>query len=168
MFDWTEDRVAMLRKFVADRKSSGYAARALDPTGRLTRNSVTSKAAKLGLRFNSRTDLKSKAANHRRRRSAHSEQTLAQYAGERLPPVAFTPDPASIDADAIPVEQRKTLLELTPHSCRWPFGDPQTPEFFYCGAHTADNAAGIPYCRTHSRIAYNRPPKPQQSVRAAA
>lgn len=158
MFAWTENNVATLREDVAARKSSGYTARHLDPTGRLTRNSVTSKAAKLGLRFNSRTDLKSKAANHRRRRSAHSDQTLAQYAGGQLPPVAFTPRPASVDESAIPIEQRKTLLELTPSSCRWPFGDPQTPGFFYCGAH---NISGIPYCRAHSRIAYNHIPKPE-------
>lgn len=155
MFDWTEDRVATLRDCVAARKSSGDAARQLDPTGQLSRNSVTSNAAKLGLRFNSRTDLRSKAENQRRNK--HSEQTILQYAGERLPPVAFTPNPASVNADAIPAGQRVSLLDLTNSTCRFPYGEPGSESFFFCGARNADNAAGIVYCPLHSRIAYSRP-----------
>lgn len=158
MFAWTENNVASLRGHVASGKSSGYAATALDPTGHLTRNAVTSKAQKLGLRFNSRASgAAEKPQPRRRRRSAHSEEMLAQYAGGQLPPVAFTPNPASVNADAIPAGQRVSLLDLTNSTCRFPYGEPGTESFFFCGARNADNAAGIVYCPLHSRIAYSRP-----------
>ena len=46
-----------------------------------------------------------------------------------------------------------TFMELTPHTCRWPLGDPQQPGFAYCGDVSLD---GCPYCVVHAKIAYNR------------
>jgi GcrA cell cycle regulator len=58
-----------------------------------------------------------------------------------------------VDNAAIPVEQRKSTMELGPRDCRWPVGDPQEPGFFFCGAVQRD---GSSYCTAHHRIAYNR------------
>src|SRR3989304_3601865 len=64
----------------------------------------------------------------------------------------FTKIFAAIDSTWLdhiqPVEQRKTLLELQPHHCRWPIGDPQLPDFFFCAADKAD---GFSYCAGHLR-----------------
>src|SRR6478609_9034615 len=51
----------------------------------------------------------------------------------------------------IPIGQRRTILELTEQTCRWPIGDPGSTEFFFCGGNTI---AGLPYCAYHSRVAY--------------
>lgn len=56
----------------------------------------------------------------------------------------------------IPVEQRLTLLQLSEHTCKWPIGDPLTPDFYFCGQHSDD---GKPYCDFHSRRAYHQPDK---------
>ncbi len=56
----------------------------------------------------------------------------------------------------IPVEQRLTLLQLNEHTCKWPIGDPLTPEFYFCGQHSDE---GKPYCDFHSRRAYHQPDK---------
>jgi GcrA cell cycle regulator len=56
----------------------------------------------------------------------------------------------------IPVEQRLTLLQLSEQTCKWPIGDPLTPEFYFCGQHSDD---GKPYCDFHSRRAYHQPDK---------
>jgi len=53
----------------------------------------------------------------------------------------------------IPVEQRLTLLQLNEHTCKWPIGDPLTPEFYFCGQHSDE---GKPYCDFHSRRAYHQ------------
>lgn len=45
-----------------------------------------------------------------------------------------------------------TLAELNDETCRWPLGDPQSPDFRFCGA----KPDGMPYCRRHAHIAYNR------------
>lgn len=53
--------------------------------------------------------------------------------------------------NVIPMGQRRTLLELNEFTCRWPIGDPGTPDFFFCGTQAV---TGLPYCACHSRIAY--------------
>ena len=60
------------------------------------------------------------------------------------------PEPELID-NVIPIGQRRTLLELTEETCRWPIGDPGSADFFFCGGQTA---TGLPYCAYHSRVAY--------------
>jgi hypothetical protein len=47
-------------------------------------------------------------------------------------------------------KMRRTILELTEQTCRWPVGDPDSAEFFFCGGNTI---AGMPYCAYHSRVA---------------
>lgn len=53
----------------------------------------------------------------------------------------------------IPVEQRLTLLQLSEQTCKWPIGDPLTPDFYFCGQHSNE---GKPYCEFHSRRAYHQ------------
>lgn len=53
----------------------------------------------------------------------------------------------------IPVEQRLTLLQLSETTCKWPIGDPLTPDFYFCGQHSNE---GKPYCEFHSRRAYHQ------------
>jgi GcrA cell cycle regulator len=59
-------------------------------------------------------------------------------------------EPELID-NIIPIGQRRTLLELNEDTCRWPIGDPASPEFFFCGGKPL---TGVPYCGHHSRVAY--------------
>lgn len=53
----------------------------------------------------------------------------------------------------IPVEQRLSLLQLSESTCKWPIGDPLTPDFYFCGQHSNE---GKPYCEFHSRRAYHQ------------
>lgn len=53
----------------------------------------------------------------------------------------------------IPVEQRLTLLQLSEQTCKWPIGDPLTPDFYFCGQHPED---GKPYCQFHARRAFHQ------------
>jgi hypothetical protein len=47
--------------------------------------------------------------------------------------------------------QRRSLLELSTAVCRWPFGDPATADFFFCGASAL---AERPYCAAHCAQAF--------------
>jgi len=51
----------------------------------------------------------------------------------------------------IPMSERVTIMELKESMCRWPLGDPSTPEFRYCGTKSP---IGDTYCIHHARIAY--------------
>ena len=76
-----------------------------------------------------------------------------------MPKVKFTtPD----DDLAIPIEQRRTLLQLEDGMCKWPVGDPREPGFFFCGG---DVVEGLSYCIGHAWRAHNE--KPQQRMEAA-
>lgn len=46
------------------------------------------------------------------------------------------------------------LGELTDLTCRWPIGDPKTPEFEFCGARAVPDT---PYCAGHCGLAYQPP-----------
>lgn len=61
------------------------------------------------------------------------------------------PDIPRIDDTQIPFDQRKTLRELTDQTCRWPVGDPCSPEFFFCGAKPLET---YPYCAGHCAVAF--------------
>jgi GcrA cell cycle regulator len=53
----------------------------------------------------------------------------------------------------IPVEERKSLLQLNEQTCKWPIGDPLNSDFYFCGQHSLE---GKPYCDFHSRRAYHQ------------
>jgi GcrA cell cycle regulator len=53
----------------------------------------------------------------------------------------------------IPEDQRLSLLQLSEVTCKWPIGDPLTPDFYFCGQHSLE---GKPYCEFHARRAYHQ------------
>ena len=71
--------------------------------------------------------------------------------------------PAILRADPvsnIPKTQRKTVETLQTDDCRWPFGDPLTSEFHFCGHPKKD---GSPYCVEHMKQAF-QPVRPRTVV----
>jgi GcrA cell cycle regulator len=46
------------------------------------------------------------------------------------------------------------VAALTATSCRWPHGDPQHPDFRFCGSPVTAS----PYCEEHRAVAYLTPP----------
>ena len=59
--------------------------------------------------------------------------------------------PAPVEDVVVPMAERITLMELRESTCRWPFGDPSSSEFRFCGA---SSPVGTPYCEFHSKLAY--------------
>jgi GcrA cell cycle regulator len=62
----------------------------------------------------------------------------------------------------VPLAERVTIMELRESMCRWPMGDPTTPEFRFCGARAI---GGLPYCTHHAQIAY-QPAAERKRIRA--
>ena len=138
---WTDERVELLKKLWAEGLSASQIAGEL---GGITRNAVIGKVHRLGLSG--------------RAKSASSSSPRVALAFE----MEQEPEPELIE-NIIPIGQRRTLLELNEDTCRWPIGDPASPEFFFCGGKPL---TGLPYCSYHSRVAYQpanerrRSPKP--------
>ena len=53
--------------------------------------------------------------------------------------------------DSIPVSQRRSFMELTKDTCRYPVGDVGTERFFFCGAVPVE---GFPYCQKHADLCF--------------
>lgn len=87
-----------------------------------------------------------KPGERRTRRKAESK-------AEKLPPL-----PLAMPSDSVPLEQRKSLFELSDDHgrdlgfCRFPYGEPCDADFFFCGAPGCDVTDGRPYCRFHTRL----------------
>ncbi len=144
---WTDERVELLKKLWADGLSASQIAAEL---GGITRNAVIGKVHRLGLSGRA----KSPSSTSPRPRKARSSGMMRVSRPTMRGNTAFAyeyelePEPELID---IPLEQRKTLLQLTEKTCRWPVGDPGSSEFYFCGG---DSVNDLPYCSYHSRIAY--------------
>jgi len=76
-------------------------------------------------------------------------------AGQPLPP---QPSANEISPEALAkvneVEKsakKISLMELTEKTCKWPVGDPATPDFWFCGLPVQ---AGKPYCEAHVGVAF--------------
>ena len=145
---WTDDRVELLKKLWADGLSASQIAGEL---GGITRNAVIGKVHRLGLSGRAKSPSsatprprKARSGGHMLRVSRPSIRgnTALAYDYE------MEPEPELME---IPVEQRKTLLQLNERTCHWPIGDPGSVDFYFCGGETVNE---LPYCAYHSRVAY--------------
>jgi GcrA cell cycle regulator len=66
------------------------------------------------------------------------------------------------DEAVVPRLEGVTIMELREGVCRWPLGDPTSPDFRYCGARASE---GLPYCAYHAQIAY-QPATERKRLRA--
>ncbi len=61
-------------------------------------------------------------------------------------------------------EHLVTLAKLRPGMCSWPIGEPDSPDFHFCGEKAVE---GKPYCKVHCAKAYIRITKDGRKVAAA-
>ena len=76
-------------------------------------------------------------------------------AGQPLPPQPsaneISPEALAKVSEIEKKAKRLTLMELTERTCKWPVGDPATPDFWFCGLPVQ---AGKPYCEAHVGVAF--------------
>ena len=115
----------------------------------LSRNSVIGKATREGLHHPDKapkdTGLAQKVNHKRNRRRVHITASAGHEISVVLEKLEYITPPEDF---AIPKAQRKTLLQLTETTCRFPVGEPNEPDFFFCGA---DVIANSPYCTHHKQ-----------------
>jgi GcrA cell cycle regulator len=153
---WTDERVELLRKLWLDGLSASQIAAEL--ANGITRNAVIGKVHRLGLSgrvkapSTSTPRPRSKPQGHRPvSRPSAGPSMRGNTALAYAPRVQEAPAPKPELEVVIPMSERVTIMELREAMCRWPLGDPATPEFRYCGGKSE---IGDPYCTYHARIAY--------------
>ncbi|MDE2071178.1 MAG: GcrA cell cycle regulator [Patescibacteria group bacterium] len=146
---WTEERSALCAKLWADGLSASQIAAEL---GGVTRNGVMGKVHRMGLSGRAKAPSSSSPRPRKARSSGGmfrvSRPSMRANTALALEPDGYEPEPEML---GIPVEQRKTLLQLAEDTCRWPVGDPGSGDFFFCGGEAAKS---LPYCAYHSRVAF--------------
>lgn len=157
---WTDDRIEKLRKLWADGLSASECARHIG--GGFSRNAVIGKVTRLGLP--GRKVKVRRPANDRwnteDRRMERGEKPFKQAVIRAKPNwrAEALPDTPATDVATI-----TSILDLEPHHCRWPIGDPKQHGFGFCGCKKVE---GLPYCNAHARRAY-APPKVAQPYLSA-
>ena len=131
--NWTDERVALIKKLWGDGKTAAEIAKEL---GGVTRNAVIGKAHRLKL--SNRTSPIQPVKKIKIQ--AHNQNTPT----EKRPPRKFV-------ESALQVKGGVPLTELAAGQCRWPQGDPREAEFGFCGG---PGVPGLPYCPEHAKIAY--------------
>jgi GcrA cell cycle regulator len=165
---WTDERVERLKKLWGDGLSASQIAAELG--GGVTRNAVIGKVHRLGLSGRGKANA---GAQPRPRKPTRAPSHPLTMTGARpaavVPRAAVAPPVDEVDAVPtipdeilVPVSERVTIMELRESMCRWPIGDPTTPEFGFCGARAI---TGLPYCGHHCRIAY-QPAADRKRLRA--
>ncbi|WNJ94065.1 GcrA family cell cycle regulator [Bosea sp. 685] len=161
---WTEERVELLKKLWSDGLSASQIAGEL---GSVTRNAVIGKVHRLGLSGRAKNPAAASTPRASTPRKAPTRSPSHPMAGAHPGMTrgnnALAPQyAAEADAEAeqetvlsedvvVPFSERVTIMDLREYMCRWPMGDPTTPEFRFCGGRSQ---TGMPYCTYHSRIAY--------------
>ncbi len=128
---WTDERVELLKKLWADGLSASQIAAEL---GGITRNAVIGKVHRLGLSGRAKSP-SSTAPRPRKPRSSGHMMRVPRASMRGNTALAYDyeaePEPELIE---IPIEQRKTLLQLNEKTCHWPVGDPAAPSSFSAAA----------------------------------
>ena len=159
---WTEERVELLKKLWSDGLSASQIAAEL---GSVTRNAVIGKVHRLGLSGRAKNPAAPAAPRNAAPRKPPTRSPSAPAAGltrganalaqqfveEAEPEMHVEQVPAPSEDVVIPFSERVTIMDLREYMCRWPMGDPTTPEFRFCGGRSQ---TGMPYCSYHARIAY--------------
>lgn len=155
---WDDKGIARLRELWAEGLSGSQVAAELG----MTRNAVIGKIHRLGLsgRVSGRKVSVASVPKGTRRKPKDTPpnrpiiQRLTFRPGETkakvtsaIAPVPFEP----IEDIDIPLEQRRSIFELTPDTCRWPVGDVGQPGFFFCGGAVPEGCG--PYCHAHHKRA---------------
>jgi len=164
---WTDERVELLKKLWGEGLSASQIAGRI---GAVTRNAVIGKVHRLGLSGRATTSrMKTHRPRPRLASPANAKRLVAkprfQQIGNPALRALYQPDAEPyqqpLEELDIPMAERKSIQTLTECSCRWPIGDPQTPEFHFCGK---GKVRGLPYCEFHARRAF-QPPQPRRRDR---
>lgn len=162
---WNDERVETLKKLWSEGLSASQIASRI---GGVTRNAVIGKVHRLGLSGRAPTSRTSPPRPRPRiaapRRPAKPRFAAVNNVAMR-PSYHLEAEPyvSTYEELDIPVTERKSLLDLVESSCRWPVGDPQTPEFHFCNR---SKVAGLPYCEFHARRAF-QPVQPRRRDRVS-
>lgn len=146
---WTDEKVETIKTLW----KQGLTASQIGERVGHTRNAVISKLHRIGMMGDQAPRKRPRKPSTKRAPHFNGRKPAPAAKPRVTPSVEFEPEPfvSTFEELVIPVCERKSLLDLTEASCRWPIGDPQSAEFHFCNG---TKVLGLPYCETHARRAF--------------
>ena len=158
---WTDQKIQMLKDMWGQHSASEIA----EQIGGLTRNAVIGKAHRLKLSIQKSVDSSGSTTS---RATGGVSGIKSSRKRVMLRPLPTVPSPVSTLPPARPLATVKDVFrslegiggarsegiavtKAGERHCRWPVGDPRSPDFRFCGCTAHD---GLPYCADHARVAY--------------
>lgn len=170
---WTDERVEMLRQLWSEGHSASQIA---DKLGGVSRNAVIGKVHRLKLESRAKSAPEAKPVVAAIAEPAVvaaprvvASQVMAAQTVQASRPVARTMGATALKvevhqeieevaapierrgAEVVPMMRKLSLVQLTERTCKWPVGDPLSPDFHFCGDHSGE---GTPYCSFHAKLAF--------------
>jgi GcrA cell cycle regulator len=159
---WTEQQIETLKKMWGNGYSANDIAKNLG--GGVTRNAVIGKAHRLKLSAGAAaarggveppSKTKGVVMTKITKVSAKRRTMLRALPSVQSPDVAprmiASREPMLRPIDTLRRTEGIPVTKAGERHCRWPIGDPRSPDFRFCGCETQE---GLPYCAHHARIAY--------------
>ena len=157
---WTEQKIQMLKDMWGHHSASEIA----EHIGGLTRNAVIGKAHRLKLSVQKSADTPGTGLqmatggmgsikSSRKRMLRHLPMVPASSSAAAMRTIPTARD-IFRSLEGIGGAVRSEGIAMTKagdRHCRWPVGDPRSPDFRFCGCTAHE---GLPYCVDHARIAY--------------
>jgi GcrA cell cycle regulator len=162
---WTEQKIQLLKEMWGNHSASEIA----EHIGGLTRNAVIGKAHRLklsiqkasegGVGINRLSGTLSQIKSNRKRvmlrtlpvAPAPTTSPIAASAAMRAVPTAKDVFRSLEGIGGTKRGEGVAVTKIGERHCRWPVGDPRSPDFRFCGCTAHE---GLPYCVDHARVAY--------------
>ena len=135
---WTNEKVSKLKELWGKGSTAGQIASII---GEVTRNAVIGKAYRLNL-----TAKSIQKKNNFNQVSLHQENTLQPERKTRKSRFK-----SLLLDNSFEPESPKSLEELHDEICRWPIGQADQPNFYFCGRKSMKNFS---YCKLHVLYAF--------------
>ena len=165
---WTEQKIQMLK----DMWGHGYSASEIAKhLGGLTRNAVIGKAHRLKLSSRPSPIKREDEGGAGLPNAASNAMPVMKTSRKRvmlrplpvvpIPSIVKTPNKDSFRSlEGIKRTEGIAVTKAGDRHCRWPVGDPRSPDFRFCGCNAHE---GMPYCIDHARVAYQNVGKKQRN-----
>jgi GcrA cell cycle regulator len=157
---WTEQKIQMLKDMWGHHSASEIA----EHIGGLTRNAVIGKAHRLKLSAQKSAETPGtglqcatggmgtiKSSHKRMLRHLPLSPTPTTAASMRVLPSARDIFRSLEGIGGAVRSEGIAMTKAGDRHCRWPVGDPRSPDFRFCGCPAHE---GLPYCVDHARVAY--------------
>ncbi|MGB7431558.1 MAG: GcrA family cell cycle regulator [Ahrensia sp.] len=70
-------------------------------------------------------------------------------------------DTRPIEDVVVPIARKLKLTEINEKTCKFPYGDPLTDDFYFCGHDIHEET---PYCNYHGKVVYQQPHERKRRV----